>query len=70
MKAATCVLLLVRNGRQRLDGAQQAETGLVVVADDVRRHGMSAVVDDLGRVGLDHQIADRQDEAVAVDKDA
>jgi hypothetical protein len=55
---------------ERFDRAQQAEARFMVVADDVCRHGPPVVVDDFGGVGLDHQVADRQDEAVTVDKDA
>jgi len=42
----------------------------MIVADDVRRYGAPVVVDDLGRVGLDHEIADRQDQTGAIDDDA
>jgi hypothetical protein len=55
---------------ERFDRAQQAEARFVVVADDICRNGPPVIVDDFGGVGLDHQIADRQNEAVAVDKDA
>src|SRR4029077_5513151 len=50
--------------------APQAEAAFVIVADDVRRYGAPVVVDDLGRVGLDHEIADRQHKTGAIDDDA
>ena len=55
---------------ERLDCPQQPKAGFVVVADHIGRHGASVVVDDLGRIGLDHQIADRQHQTVSIDEDA
>ncbi len=53
-----------------LDRAQQAKARLMIIADDTGREGASVIGDDLGRIGLDHQIADRQDEPVGIDQDA
>jgi len=53
-----------------LDRAQQTKARLVIIADDTGREGAPVVGGDLGRIGLDHQIADRQDEPVGIDQDA
>ena len=55
---------------ERLEGAQQPEAGLVIVADHAGRHGAAGVGDHLGGVRLDHQIADGEHQAVLVDQDA
>ena len=55
---------------ERHDGAQQAETALVVVADHVGRDGVAVAGDDLGGFRLDHEVADGQDQAIVVDDDA
>src|SRR5882757_703122 len=53
-----------------LDRAKQAKTSLVIIADYAGRDGAPVVGDDLGRIGLDHQVADRQDEPVGIDQNA
>ena len=55
---------------ERCDRTQQAEAAFLVIADDIRRHGTPVVGPDFSRVGFDHKITDRQDEAVTVDEDA
>ncbi|TMJ84685.1 MAG: serine protease [Alphaproteobacteria bacterium] len=41
-----------------------SSTAFLVIADDIRRHGTPVVGPDFSRVGFDHKITDRQDEAV------
>ena len=53
--------------RQRL---QQPEAGGEIVGDHARRHAAVALEQEIDVVGLEHEIADRQDQAVAVDDDA
>ena len=55
---------------ERLGGAQQAEAGVVVVADDVGGGLAAGIGDDLGGMRLDHQVADGEDQALVVDDDA
>ena len=55
---------------QGLDRLDEAEAGLMIVADDIGGHGASRVGDELRRMRLDHQIADRQHQPVVIDDDA
>ena len=55
---------------QGRDGAKQAESSIVVVADHVGGDGTALGRRHFGSVRFDHQIADRQDEAGVVDDDA
>ena len=55
---------------QRRDRLQQAEAGLMVVADDIGGHGAAVIRHHLGGMRLDHQIADGEHQAVLVDDDA
>ena len=54
---------------ERLDRPQQAKAAFVIIADHVRGYRSSRVVGNLGGEGLDHEIADRQQKAILIDKD-
>ena len=55
---------------ERLGGAQQAEAGVVVVADHIGGGLAAGIGENFGGMRLDHQIADGEDQALVVDDDA